>query len=128
MLTFVFLGAGSRVFTSTLSAAARQSSSKSATQRIWDSIFARVSRLRSQPSSPQRAARSACDSPASLRSCLILGPAMLRGLKLARSDFRTASLAFSRASKVPYSEHNISDACLVSHGGLHMFESHMPVR
>lgn len=128
MLTFVFLGAGSRAFTSTLSADARQSSSKSATQRIWDSIFASVSRLRSQPSRPQRAARSACDSPASLRSCLILGPAMLRGLKLARSDFRTHPLAFIREQKVPYSEHTISDACLVSQGGLHINDSHMPVR
>jgi len=89
ILAFVFEGLGSSSLTSTRRAEAKHTSSKSATHLIWDSILASVSLLKSQPRTPQRAAKSDCDKDAAFRNRLTAGPTMLRGFGLVRSEFRT---------------------------------------
>ncbi len=64
---------------STRNALARQSNSKSETQRSCVSILARVCRLKSQPHRRQRAASIGCVSPCWSRKRRICGPTRFRG-------------------------------------------------
>ena len=84
ILSFV----GHRSAGSTRRALARQINSKSATHRSCVSIFASVSRLRSQPHRRQRAASIGCVKPCWLRSLRICGPTKLRGFFMSRSQNR----------------------------------------
>ena len=63
---------------STRNALARQSNSKSETQRNCVSIFASVSRLKSQPQRWQRAANMGCERFCWSRNLRICGPTMFR--------------------------------------------------
>lgn len=60
-------------------ALARQSNSKSETQRNWVSILASVCRLKSHPHRRQRAASIGCVSPCWSRKRRICGPTRFRG-------------------------------------------------
>lgn len=76
---------------STRKALARQSSSKSETQRTWVSILASVSRLKSQPQRRQRAANIGCVSFCWSRRRRICGPTKLRKFFMFRFQNRNAS-------------------------------------
>lgn len=73
---------------STRSALARQSSSKSETQRSCVSILARVCRLKSHPQRRQRAASIGCVSLCWSRNRRICGPTRFRGFFMFRSRKR----------------------------------------
>ena len=64
---------------STRNALARQSNSKSETQRSCVSTLARVCRLKSHPQRRQRAANIGCVNPCWLRKRRICGPTRFRG-------------------------------------------------
>ena len=73
---------------STRNALARQSSSKSETQRSCVSILARVCRLKSQPHRRQRAASIGCVSFCWSRNRRICGPTRFRGFFMFRFQKR----------------------------------------
>lgn len=83
---------GKSVSGGTPSALARQTNSKSDTQRTWASILARVSRLRTHPHRAQRAAKTGWLQFAASRSRRISGPVILRGFFISRSEIGTSSL------------------------------------
>ncbi len=70
---------GHRSLSSTRNALARQSNSKSETQRSCVSILARVCRLKSHPHRRQRAASIGCVRPCWSRKRRICGPTRFRG-------------------------------------------------
>lgn len=87
--------AGQRSLGVTRKALARQSNSKSETQRNCVSILARVSRLMSQPHRRQRAASMGCVKPCWLRNLRICGPTTFRGLPM----FRNRNLSVGKVTR-----------------------------
>ena len=83
---------------STRNALARQSNSKSETQRSCVSILARVWRLKSHPQRRQRAASMGCVSPCWSRNRRICGPTRFRGFFF-MSQFRKRNARGLRALK-----------------------------
>jgi len=76
---------------STRNALARQSNSKSETQRNCVSIFASVSRLKSHPQRRQRAASIGCERFCWSRNLRICGPTMFRKFFMFRFQNRNAN-------------------------------------
>ncbi len=87
--------AGQSSLGTTRNALARQSNSKSETQRSCVSILARVSRLRSQPHRRHRAASMGWVKPCWLRNLRICGPTMFLGLPM----FRNRNLSVGKATR-----------------------------
>ena len=103
-MTGIFSFEGQRSLGATRNALARQSNSKSETQRSCVSILARVSRLRSQPHRRHRAANMGCVKPCWLRNLRICGPTMFLGLPMFRN--RNLSVGNVTHDKVRNSERN----------------------
>ena len=99
---FMRRSSGSSARRETPSAWARNTTSKSATQRDCSSIFARVSRLKSQPMRWQRAASAGCESPFCERIFRTCGPMMLRG-PFKSCCFQHRTCVLSLPSNVPNS-------------------------
>ena len=81
---------GQSSFGSTRNALARQSNSKSETQRSCVSILARVCRLKSHPQRRQRAASIGCVSVCWSRNRRICGPTRFRGFFMFRLQKRNS--------------------------------------